>query len=117
MVDDDELVRMLVTSTLADLGYTMLEAANAKQAMDLLHPTQTLDLLLTDVGLPGSMTGWQLADTLRESRPSLPVLFITGYPEDTQAQNAQSAPQTAIIAKPFHMQNLTREIHRLITRP
>jgi CheY-like chemotaxis protein len=116
MVDDDDLVRMLVTASLTDLGYKMLEAANGKAAMSMMESGQKLDLLLTDIGLPGSMNGWQLADAMRALRPGLPVLFITGYNEAPEGKNAQLETGMAVIAKPFHMKTLTSEIRRIIAR-
>ena len=71
-------VRLLVLEVLSELGYTAIEAEHAQRALDLLQSVDTLDLMITDVGLPG-LNGRQLAEMVRQSRPDLPILFMTGY--------------------------------------
>src|SRR5258705_1775014 len=80
-VDDEPLVRMLVGEVLAELGYTAIEASDGSSALQVLRSDTRIDLLVTDVGLPGGMNGRQLADFGRTARPNLKVLFITGYAE------------------------------------
>jgi CheY-like chemotaxis protein len=81
IVDDEPSVRMLVSEVLAELGYTAIEAAEGSSALRVLQSDTRIDLLVTDVGLPGGMNGRQLADFGRVARPQLKVLFITGYAE------------------------------------
>ena len=80
VVEDDPAVRMLVLNVLGELGYTAFEAEDAKSALPLLESAMRVDLLVTDVGLPG-MNGRQLAEIARQQRPQLKVLFMTGYAE------------------------------------
>jgi len=83
IVDDDPTLRMLMTEALQDLGYTAIEAFDGVAGLKVLNSSQCVDLLVTDVGLPGGMNGRQLADARRSVRPGLKVLFITGYAENT----------------------------------
>ncbi|NYF35582.1 ATP-binding protein [Stenotrophomonas sp. JAI102] len=100
VVEDDEQVRMLVTVVLEDLGYTAEVVGDADGAIPILASSKKIDLLITDVGLPG-LNGRQLAEIARQSRPSLPVLFMTGYAEKAQERSAFLDNGMAMIAKPF----------------
>ncbi|MDQ1063458.1 ATP-binding protein [Stenotrophomonas sp. SORGH_AS_0282] len=100
VVEDDPQVRMLVTVVLEDLGYTVEVVGDADGALPVLASTRRLDLLVTDVGLPG-MNGRQLAEIARQSRSELPVLFMTGYAEKAQERSAFLEPGMSMIAKPF----------------
>jgi PAS domain S-box-containing protein len=114
VVDDEELIRQLVVEVLTDLGYAALEAADAKQAMTFLQSSRRIDMLVTDVGLPGGMNGRQLADAARQLRPNLPVLFITGYAETAVAGSGHLGQGMAVITKPFQMDVLMSMISRVI---
>jgi len=100
VVEDDEQVRMLVTVVLEDLGYTAEVVGDADGAIPILGSSKKIDLLITDVGLPG-LNGRQLAEIARQSRPALPVLFMTGYAEKAQERSAFLDNGMAMIAKPF----------------
>ncbi|MEG3085469.1 PAS domain-containing protein [Sphingomonas sp. PB2P12] len=113
VVDDEESIRMLVTETLIDLGYTALEAADGPTALRMLAADRHIDLLVTDVGLPG-MNGRQLADAIRSSRPGLKVLFITGYAENAVLNHGHLKPGMHVITKPFAMEALATRIKSLI---
>jgi CheY-like chemotaxis protein len=113
VVDDEATVRMLVTETLVDLGYAALEASDGPSALSMMTPERHIDLLVTDVGLPG-MNGRQLADALRSSRPDLKVLFITGYAESAVLNHGHLEPGMHVITKPFAMETLASRIKELI---
>ena len=113
VVDDEESVRLLVSETLADLGYTALEAADGSAALKLLAADRAIDLLVTDVGLPG-MNGRQLADAVRATRPGLKVLFITGYAENAVLNHGHLELGMEIITKPFAMEALATRIKAMI---
>lgn len=113
VVDDEESIRMLVTETLIDLDYTALEAADGPTALRMLAANRHIDLLVTDVGLPG-MNGRQLADAIRASRPGLKVLFITGYAENAVLNHGHLEPGMHVITKPFAMEALATRIKSLI---
>ena len=105
---------MLITEVLAELGYTAIEAADGASALPVLHSDARIDLLVTDVGLPGGMNGRQLADFGRTVRPHLKVLFITGYAEKAAMGAAGLEPGMAILTKPFAMDGLATRIKELL---
>ena len=115
VVDDEPTVRMLVAEVLAELGYTAIEAADAAAGLALLRTEGRVDLLVTDVGLPGGMNGRQLADAARETRPGLKVLFITGYAENAVVGHGHLAPGMQVVTKPFAMDALAARIRAMIT--
>src|SRR5208282_1415920 len=82
VVDDEPTVRMLVTNVLEELGYTAIEAPDGEAGLKVLQSGVRIDLLVTDVGLPGGLNGRQVADAAQAIRPGLQVLFITGYAEN-----------------------------------
>ncbi|WP_442919098.1 PAS domain S-box protein [Methylobacterium sp. Leaf118] len=114
IVDDEPTVRMLVTEVLEDLGYTAIEAADGPAGLKVLQSDVRIDLLVTDVGLPGGMNGRQMADAGRERRPDLKVLFITGYAENAVVGNGHLEPGMAVITKPFVMETLAARIKEMI---
>ncbi len=115
VVDDEPTVRMLVSDVLEELGYAVLEAADSVEGLRVLRSDARIDLLVTDVGLPGGMNGRQMADAGREVRPDLRVLFITGYAENAAIGHGQLAPGMAVMTKPFDMNQLAARISEMIT--
>ena len=114
VVDDEPTVRMLVTEVLEDLGYTAIEAADGPAGLKVLRSDVQIDLLVTDVGLPGGMNGRQVADAGRAVRPELRVLFITGYAENAVLSHGHLEPGMHIMTKPFAMEALASRIKELI---
>ena len=114
VVDDEPAVRMLVTEALEDLGYTAIEAADGAAGLKVLHSEARIDLLVTDVGLPGGMNGRQVADAARTARPDLKVLFITGYAENAVLGQGHLEPGMHILTKPFAMEALASRMQDLI---
>ena len=114
VVDDEDLVRMLIVDVLEDLGYISLEAIDAKSSLAILRTSVRIDLLLTDVGLPGGMNGRQLADAARELRPDLKVLFITGFAENAVINHGHLESGMHIMTKPFAMKALGDKIRDMI---
>ena len=113
-MDDDPTIRMLITETLADLGMEAIEAADASAGLKVLRSDVRIDLLITDVGLPGGMNGRQMADAAREARARLPVLFITGYAENAAVGNGHLDPGMHILTKPFAMKKLADRITAIL---
>ncbi|MHC8305712.1 ATP-binding protein [Pseudomonas sp. PB3P13] len=113
IVEDDPAVRVLVSTVLSDLGYAFVEAADAPSAVPILNSTQRIDLLISDVGLPG-MNGRQLAEIGRQYRPDLKVLFITGYAEHAAVRGGFLDPGMQMIAKPFTFDLLTAKVREMI---
>jgi signal transduction histidine kinase len=115
VVDDEPTVRMLVSEVLQELGYTAIEVADGSTGLQVLRSDQRIDLLITDVGLPGGINGRQVADGAREVRPDLKVLFITGYAENAVVGNGHLEPGMQVLAKPFPMEALATRIRDLMT--
>ncbi|MBF6029023.1 PAS domain-containing protein [Pseudomonas sp. P115] len=113
VVEDDSAVRMLVVNVLDELGYTAHQAADARTALPLLESDLRVDLLVTDVGLPG-MNGRQLAEIARQHRPGLRVLFMTGYAEKAAERQGFLEDGMDMIAKPFSIDLLATKIRSMI---
>ena len=109
VVEDDVAVRMIVLDELSELGYQTLEAIDGPTALPILESSRKIDLLLTDVGLPG-MNGRQIAEIGRQHRPGLRVLFMTGYAEKAASRAKFLAPGMEMISKPFTMDALAARI-------
>jgi PAS domain S-box-containing protein len=114
LVEDDPSVRLLVREVLAELGYVTLEATEADGALPFLASDQAIDLMISDVGLPG-MNGRQLAEIARQHRSDLPVLFITGYAENAAIRSGFLGTNMAMIAKPFSVDSLAVKISEMLT--
>jgi signal transduction histidine kinase len=114
IVDDEPTVRMLVTDVLSDLGYTAVEAADGAGGLRVLQSDARVDLLVTDVGLPGGMNGRQMADAARVARPDLKVLFITGFAEAALFGSGPLEPGMAVLTKPFAVDALAARIREMI---
>ena len=114
IVDDEPTVRMLVSDILEDLGYTAIEAGDSAAGLKVLQSDVRIDLLVTDVGLPGGMNGRQMADAARVTRPDLRVLFITGYAENAVLGNGYLAPGMAVLTKPFTIEAMAARIRSMI---
>jgi PAS domain S-box-containing protein len=115
VVEDEPVVRDLVVDVLKDLGYRALEAVDGPSGLKLLQSSRRIDLLVTDVGLPG-MNGRQLADQAREHRPDLKVLFITGYAENAAVASGFLEHGMEMITKPFAVEALAIRIREMIER-
>ncbi|MGI4861445.1 MAG: ATP-binding protein [Janthinobacterium lividum] len=114
VVDDEATVRMLVTEVLEDLGYTAIEAADGPAGLQAIASGARIDLLVTDVGLPGGLNGRQLADAARVVRPGLKVLFITGYAENATVGDGDMEPGMHLLTKPFAINVLAGRISELL---
>ncbi|WP_027912549.1 PAS domain-containing sensor histidine kinase [Pseudomonas sp. URIL14HWK12:I7] len=113
LVEDEPAVRMLVLDLLQALGYTALEARDAVTALPVLESDQRIDLLVTDVGLPG-MNGRQLAEIARQHRPGLKVLFMTGYAQKAAERQGFLDQGMDMVAKPFSLDLLANKIRTMI---
>nr|WP_207197577.1 ATP-binding protein [Pseudomonas sp. TH06] len=113
IVEDDPAVRLLVSSVLGELGYAFVEAGDADGAVPILNSAQRIDLLISDVGLPG-MNGRQLAEIGRQYRPGLKVLFITGYAEHAAVRGGFLDSGMQMITKPFTFDLLTAKVREMI---
>jgi signal transduction histidine kinase/CheY-like chemotaxis protein len=114
VIDDEPTVRMLAAEVLGDAGYTVIEAVDGPAGLQVLNSDVRIDLLVTDVGLPGGLNGRQVADAARIQRPDLKVLFITGYAENAAVGNGLLDPGMAVLTKPFVMTDLVNKAGELI---
>jgi PAS domain S-box-containing protein len=115
VVDDEPALRMIIVEVMQGLGYATLEAGDGAEALRILQsPRQRIDLLVSDVGLPGGMNGRQVADAARTARPGLKVLFITGYAENAVLSHGHLDPGMHVMTKPFEMDVLARRVKQLI---
>jgi PAS domain S-box-containing protein len=114
VIDDEEPIRMLISDVLAEAGYRILEATDGPSGLKVLQSDTRIDLLITDVGLPGGFNGRQVADAARLGRPDLKVLFITGYAENAVVGNGHLAPGMQVITKPFPMTTLALRVREII---
>jgi signal transduction histidine kinase len=113
IVEDDPAVRVLVSQVLSELGYAFVEAGDADNALPIIESSQRIDLMISDVGLPG-MNGRQLAEIGRQIRPDLKVLFITGYAEHAAVRGGFLDPGMQLITKPFTFDLLTVKVREMI---
>ena len=113
VVEDDPSVRLLIGEVLRELGYSCLEAGDGQAAMPLLSSNVRMDLMITDVGLPG-LNGRQLAEIAREHRPELRILFVTGYAEHATERGRFLGPGMEMITKPFTLDALAVRIREMI---
>lgn len=116
IVEDDAAVRLLVSAVLKELGYAYVEAGDGHTAVPIIQSDQRIDLLISDVGLPG-MNGRQLAEIGRQLRPDLKVLFITGYAEHAAVRGGFLDPGMQLITKPFTFDLLTAKVREMICAP
>jgi PAS domain S-box-containing protein len=114
VVDDEPVVRMLILDVLDELGYMALEAEDAASGLKILQNNPEVDMLVTDVGLPGGMNGRQLADAARELFPGVKILFITGYAENAAVGNGLMDVGMEVMSKPFAMDALAAKIGAML---
>jgi PAS domain S-box-containing protein len=117
VVDDEPTIRHLIDEVLDELGYTVIGAADGAAGLKVLQSGARIELLITDVGLPGGMNGRQVADAARSLRPGLKVLFITGYAENAAVGNGHLDAGMELLTKPFTLDDLARRVRDLIAKP
>ncbi|TWB13747.1 PAS domain S-box-containing protein [Nitrospirillum amazonense] len=115
VVEDEPVVRKLIVELLGDLGYRVLEADDGPSGLAILQSDQQIDLLITDVGLPG-LNGRQIADAARPARPGLKVLFMTGYAENAMPSHDFLAQGMELITKPFPMDVLAQRLRKIMAQ-
>jgi CheY-like chemotaxis protein len=114
VIDDEPTIRMLIAEILTEAGYAIIEAPDGAAGLRVLESNARIDLLITDVGLPGGMNGRQVADAARVSRPDLKVLFITGYAENAIFGRGRLANGMFVVTKPFQVEVLASRIREII---
>jgi hypothetical protein len=114
VVEDEPIVRGVILEMLGERGYRALGAVDGSSGLKILRDNGRIDLLITDVGLPG-MNGRQLADQARETRPDLKILFITGYAESVAIADGFLQPGMGMITKPFDLDDLSRRVRAMVS--
>jgi PAS domain S-box-containing protein len=114
VVEDDVQVRAFVLSQLRDLGYRVFESADGPQAQAILESDAAIDLLFTDVVMPGGLTGRQLAEAAKLKRPALKTLFTSGYTEDSVLRLGQLDPGVRLLSKPYRRQELAQRVREAL---
>ena len=118
VVEDDAAVRATVIMQLARLGYAVREADGAQAALSIIDGPERIDLMFTDVVMPGGMNGKELAVEARLRRPGLPILFTSGYPGTSQDDRVAFAADDVVLGKPYHRRDLARALRQVLaTRP
>ena len=114
LVDDEETVRRFSERVLSKHGFDVVTAASGQEALDAAHARgDSIDLLMTDVMMPG-MNGRQLAELLLARKPSLHVLFMSGYAEDVLATSVGFVPGAAFLGKPFKPKALVTKVREVL---
>lgn len=113
VVEDDFLIRLTLVEALQDEGFEVIEAASTDEASALLGSGSRIDMLITDIQLPGSMDGCALAAAARNHRPELPVIYMSGRPDTACALDPA---REAMIAKPYLPSEVCGTVHRLLDR-
>jgi CheY-like chemotaxis protein len=114
VVDDDAAVRTTVVLQLKSLGYGVQEADGAPAALQILAGAERIDLLFTDVVMPGGMNGKELAIEARRQRPDLAVLFTSGFPGTAQDGGVAFAADDVLLSKPYRKQELARVLRTML---
>ncbi|MES2498755.1 MAG: PAS domain-containing protein [Pseudomonadota bacterium] len=113
VVEDDPSVRLLIREVLEEIGYSAVEAADGLSAIPVLESDRRIDLMISDVGLPG-MNGRQLAEKARACRPDLPILFVTGYAENAAIRSEFLGTNMTMITKPFSLDDLAQKVGEVL---
>ena len=114
VVEDEAAVRMIIVELLTDHGYAVLEASSGRNGFNVLESSARIDLLVTDVGLPGGMNGRQLADAARQLRPELKVIFLTGYAESAAVGSGKMEKGMEVMTKSFKLDALAARVQEMI---
>jgi PAS domain S-box-containing protein len=116
LVEDDDMVRRYAYDQLVTLGYRVIEAADGRQGLQIIRERADIDLLFTDVVMPGGMSGRQLADEAKKLRPGLKVLYTSGYTENAIVHHGRLDPGVLLLAKPYRRAELARFVREAISR-
>ncbi|WP_247332589.1 PAS domain-containing sensor histidine kinase [Bradyrhizobium sp. 21] len=110
IAEDDPFVRSSTIRRVEALGYRVVAAVNGKEALERLRADPDIDMLFTDIVMPGGMSGWDLADRARRIRPGLPVLFTSGYALETLVEQGRAQAQSVVLTKPYRKVELARRL-------
>ena len=114
LVEDDATVRDQIVRQLEFLGYSIVTARDGHEALRLINDCETFDLMITDVMMPGGINGWQLGQAIRDIRPGMPVLFISGFSDDVAEKDRRAVSDFLLLRKPFGQSELDESIRRAL---
>lgn len=117
VTEDDAFVRGHAIACLQSLGYQVITAANGQEALDRLERGAQPDVLFTDIVMPGGISGWDLAERVRVIRPSIKVLFTSGYALETLAERGRLRPGVAVLNKPYRKAELALRLREILEAP
>lgn len=117
LVEDDEMVQEYARNQLSSMGYSILSASNGPEALEILESDQTIDLLFTDVIMPGGMSGRDLAEAAHRIRPKLKVLYTSGYTENAIVHHGRLDRDVHLLSKPYRRLDLARQIQAALRDP
>ena len=117
LVEDDDDVRITAANLLADLGYTVLQARDADRALAVVESGVRIDMLFTDVVMPGKITSREMADRARQLIPQLPVLFTSGYTRNSIVHGGRLDPGVQLLSKPYTQEQLALKIREVLGKP
>ena len=115
IVEDEFLIRMTLAEALADEGYTVVEASSGDEALELFQANPAIDVLMTDIQLPGKLNGLRLVEMVRQVRPDVPVIYMTGRPDNMAG--LRRSPHDAFVAKPYLPSEIIQALRRLTSGP
>jgi len=110
VVEDEFLVRDMIAEELREAGFAVLEAGDGAAAASIINSPDRIDILFTDIRLPGSLDGWEVARVARRARTALPVIYATGYTVDRMAE----VPGAIFLHKPYEPSTIVETIRRLL---
>ena len=114
VVEDDLRVRRLTARRLVELGYEVIEAGIAQEALDTVNDNNLIDLVFTDIVMPGEMTGYELCETLRSTRPALKLLLTSGYAEDLVHADRLASSNLMLLRKPYRQDELGEAVRKAL---
>jgi CheY-like chemotaxis protein len=114
VVEDDPFVRSYATTRVQSLGYTVIAAVDGNDALQKLRADIRVDILFTDIVMPGGINGWELADRARQLRPGLPVLLTSGYALEALVQHGRLHAGAAVLTKPYRKADLARCLREIL---
>jgi CheY-like chemotaxis protein len=115
VVEDDERVRRLTVTRLKLIGYQVIEARSGAEAIEILDGSDPIDLVFTDIVMPGGLSGWDVAGRALEVRPGIKVLLTSGYAEDTAPTDDALSRSLKVLRKPYHQADLTAAVQEALT--
>lgn len=114
VVEDDERVRRLTIRRIGDLGYNVIEAANAAEALDIVSKNNRIDLVFTDIVMPGGMSGYELCDALRADNPDIKIVLTSGYAEDLVHADKLGEQELMLVRKPYRQTELAKVLKQAL---